>query len=671
LFHAGPIAGSNSYGITPDNGDLLTVPGASGPNYWTISSQYAGTICTTAGVCTASTPSNLISFNNIPNLQGSNNSDTYYPNALINRITGGSGGNDTLNYTNGYSGVTPQPTFGAGGSATNVTNSTNVQNIVTPSDSTLIGINGQLNVWDILGLNTVSLNGGLVMTGVTELVGANDGDIFNFFTGGMVSLISGGSDSLGGTEQLNFNLVLTNLNIALTGFGASHGVNGTASFGTNTFSSIDNIIGSSTNTNVLTGINTHNVTNAWSVSGANAGMVVASTAGSSPTTAALNFSNFATVQGGSGADTITATNSTADLWTLTNGNSTLATASGNPLLTFNTISNVTGSNQGDTFNVNANFNSLTGGGNSSSVNTFNFVNGNVTRVSGGNYNSNFYLQGGYVTTLLGGNGSNTLIGNSGNNTWNISGNNSGSVNGVNSFSQIQNIVGGSANNTFNFTNYGKLTGSLNGGGTNVANTLNYASYTPVTFTFTSNHGGNVGNIAGGFQNITTVVGDNADEIYLANGSKTNVVHINGALQGYVNDPTSFTGISMFGSAPGVSTQVIFDALANFNIGYQSALVNGGLVYFFNIQNFSGNIVPAYTAAQNAVISSAIDSTLTPNNPSASTANTATVTSEAEMVLQTSIGLSNVVGENITTITKGQSDNDISITNSQKVETNCS
>jgi hypothetical protein len=71
-------------------------------------------------------------------------------------------------------------------------------------------------------------------------------------------------------------------------------------------------------------------------------------------------------------------------------------------------------------------------------------------------------------------GSNTLAGPTVPNTWSITGTNSGTV-GTVTFSNFQNLVGGSAGNTFQFHSGGSLGGTLNGGGG--VNTLEYSGYT--------------------------------------------------------------------------------------------------------------------------------------------------------------------------------------------------
>jgi hypothetical protein len=70
-------------------------------------------------------------------------------------------------------------------------------------------------------------------------------------------------------------------------------------------------------------------------------------------------------------------------------------------------------------------------------------------------------------------GTNTLIGpDNVAETWSISGTNQGAV-GITSFSNVQNLVGGSGPNVFHFSDAQRITGTISGSGTN---TLDYSAY---------------------------------------------------------------------------------------------------------------------------------------------------------------------------------------------------
>jgi hypothetical protein len=542
------IAGTNSYGATPNNGDTLVLPAASGPDFWTISTQYGGSVCTTAGACITSTPSNLISFSNIPNLQGSNNNDTFYPNALINKITAGSGANNTLDYTNGYVG-TPSVSFGAGGSATNVTSSSGVARIVTASGSSLSGTNGQLNIWNITGAGIVSLNGGSAVSGITTLIGANAGDTYNFLSGGSVSTVTGGN---GGVEQLNYGTLNTNLNIALVGFGASHGVNGTASLGTANFSSIDTIIGTTALTNILTGLTATSAVNAWTISSANSGSVVVSVTSPSAKSTTLNFSNFPGVHGGGTSDTITTTNVAADLWTINSSNSTIAPTStpAATLITFSSIQNVTGGGSNNTFNISAgtNLTSLNGGNATntlSATNTTGTDNWSISGVNAGSLSGAASITGfTSISSIAGGAGAtnNLTATNGAADTWTVSSANAGNLKAgatlLMNFSGIQNLTGTSNGDTF--TVNGNINGLTGIGSIGHSDIFNFNSGTVTSVT-----GGNFNdtfNMNGGL--ITTLTGGSGTADLLNYASLSGTIGVN--LQSSVGiNINSFSNIEKF------------------------------------------------------------------------------------------------------------------------------
>jgi filamentous hemagglutinin family protein len=388
-------------------------------------------------------------------------------------------------------------------------------------------------------------------------------------------------------------------------------------------------------------------------------------------------------------------NSSGKNLTLTgNTNDNIFTLVGN--LNVNNL-NINGSSNGNnTLNVRGNSNetwAITGANSGSITGTnaaqFNF--NHIGNLGGSNNNDTFALNGGTLTgSITGGTGNNTLLAGNVNNIFNINSQNSGSVTGIANFSNIKNLTGGSNTNTFNFANNAGIDGILNAGGS-ATNTLNYAQYSPLTVTMTSDHGGTAQNIGGGFQNVNNLTGSGTDTLTIANGSKTNVITITDALQGYVNDPTNFSGFNTFISNPGVNTQVVFNAYGNYNANTNSAVVNGSTLYFSNIQSFSGNMntppvatpppasTPQPTAAQTTAAQSAAITSTTVATPT--TTSVAPVTSSSstpviagsmnEAALQNSMQSAIVVNNTITTISDSQAAGDLQVTNDEKVSTNCS
>ncbi len=166
-----------------------------------------------------------------------------------------------------------------------------------------------------------------------------------------------------------------------------------------------------------------------------------------------------------------------------------------------------------------------------------------------------------ATTFNGGSGTNTLVGSNTTTTWNISGANSGKVGNV-TFSNFQNLAGGTASNAFDFTtSTASLSGTINGGGgTNTNATLSYAnlgsSYL-VSVTLTSNTAGSATHIGGGFTNINTVAGSTDTGNTLTGPNSTNQWTITGNNAGNVNTgptkPFVFTNIGHLVGGTGVDT----------------------------------------------------------------------------------------------------------------------
>jgi len=105
--------------------------------------------------------------------------------------------------------------------------------------------------------------------------------------------------------------------------------------------------------------------------------------------------------------------------------------------------------------------------------------------------------GGTVQVNGGIGNANTLVGPNANETWNITGTGAGNIGGSTgiSFSNIQNLTGGSGADTFVFSNGKGVTGTITGGGG--TNTLNYSAYTtPVSVNLTGGTATGTGGISG-------------------------------------------------------------------------------------------------------------------------------------------------------------------------------
>ncbi|MCP2729862.1 CHAT domain-containing protein, partial [Limnofasciculus baicalensis] len=234
-----------------------------------------------------------------------------------------------------------------------------------------------------------------------------------------------------------------------------------------------------TGNNTLTG---NNATNTWNITGNNSGTVNT-----------LIFSNFNQLKGGSSADAFTFNGGTV---TSINGG-----ADNNNTLT--------GDNTANTWNITSN-----NGGNLNGTTSF----AGIQNLKGGSSTDNFTLNGGTVTSIDGGtDNNNTLTGDNTANTWNITSNNGGNLNGTTSFAGIQNLKGGSS--TDNFTLNGGTVTSIDGG-TDNNNTLT-GDNTANTWNITGNNAGNVNGV-NPFTQIQNLTGSsNTDNFIFSNGASVN------------------------------------------------------------------------------------------------------------------------------------------------------
>ena len=113
------------------------------------------------------------------------------------------------------------------------------------------------------------------------------------------------------------------------------------------------------------------------------------------------------------------------------------------------------------------------------------------------------------------------------NVWNITGPNSGTLvsDGVfdKTFSNVGNLIGGSLSDTFIVGPSGRLTGSIDGGGLSLANSLTFTSGDH-DWSIDGTDAGSVTGIDGGFENIATLTGGaGADHLTLAGGRLTGLL----------------------------------------------------------------------------------------------------------------------------------------------------
>lgn len=126
-------------------------------------------------------------------------------------------------------------------------------------------------------------------------------------------------------------------------------------------------------------------------------------------------------------------------------------------------------------------------------------------------------------TIDGGLGNNTFINNHATDTtWTISGNDSGSI-PILSFSNIQNLTGGSGDDLFSIQDTFNISGNIDGGAHTVGDTLDYSAYTtPISIDM--NNVSNVENLIASGQPNDSLTGSNSGNIWVMTGAGAGTIN---------------------------------------------------------------------------------------------------------------------------------------------------
>jgi len=471
------------------SGSSSTLTGPNTTNTWTITSSNAGNINSSA-----------ITFSGFGSLIGNSMSDdfVFMNGAGVTGAINGGAGTNTFDYSAYVAAVSVN--IGAG-TSTGTGSFSNIQDFIggMAVTNTLTGPNS-VNTWDITGTNAGNINSGaFTFSSFENLTGGTMNDTFVFGSGTSISgLLDGGA----GTNTLDYS-----------GYVAAVSVNigaGTAP-GPSSFTNIQNFIGSSSSSNLLTGPNSANT---WAITGSNTGNINSS---------AFTFSSFENLTGGTMNDSF-AFSSGASVTGAING------GAGTNTLNYSAYSAAV------SVNIGAGTAPGIGGGFS-----------NIQNFVGSSSSSNF------------------LIGPDSANTWAITGTNSGNINSsAFTFSAFENLTGGSMNDTFAFSNGASVGGVIDGGpGTN---SLNYSSYAlPVSVSIEA--GTATG--TGGFANIQNFIGNGSNST-LTGPNTINTWTITGSNTGNINS-SAFT-FSAFGSLIGGTMN---DSFVFMNGAGVTGAINGG------------------------------------------------------------------------------------------------
>lgn len=240
---------------------------------------------------------------------------------------------------------------------------------------------------------------------------------------------------------------------------------------------------------------------------------------------------------------------------------------------------------------------FTSNGAASTIAFNNGINGGLNVIVNGNANRNtFILNGAIVANNINvnaqaGSTNNSLtVGGGANENWNISSPNSGTIGGVAtsgfSFSNIQNLTGGSGNNTFALNS--TLSGSINGGsGTNNMLIGNLMTFN--TWNMIGANTGYVTNLGGGFSNMQNITGGSMGNTFMfqTNGSLSGMLS-GGSLSNALSPTT--TNINTLDFMNYASPTVV--ALNTITSGTVSTFTTPSnlIVTFNNINNLNSNIL---------------------------------------------------------------------------------
>lgn len=237
--------------------------------------------------------------------------------------------------------------------------------------------------------------------------------------------------------------------------------------------------------------------------------------------------------------------------------------------------------------------SLTGSGSgtlvSNSVGSIGYS--NIENLTGGTSTDTFTISGGSISgSIDGAGGTDGITGNNGINAWSITAGTSGTVTGVGtSFSNIENLTGGTGNDTFTFDNGAVWGSSIDGGnGTDVLDLSAYTAGLTLALTgagTTNGFDGTVTAVTGGFSNINNLIGTGATDGFFVSTAD--------ALSGTVNGSG---GIDTFTGNNIANTWVINAA--------DGGTLNG--LGFSNIENLTGGTSTDDFTLSGGSLSGAID-----------------------------------------------------------------
>lgn len=473
------------------NNTSSTIIGDNVVNDWSISAANTGTIDTTA----------FIGFNNI---SGGSDVDTFtLSGGSISGTIDGGAGSDFLVANNAAN--TWSITAADAGSLTSVANFSNVENLTgnAAADSFVFA-----NAGSISGI----INGATGSDSIdySAKLGAVSVDLASTNFISIESLIGNNTNStlLGDNVANTWTITGTNDGtvgvVSFTDFNNLTGSDNSDNFVLNASGSITGALNGGNGTDSIVGVDTGAT---WNITGADVGNL----------TAVAGFSAIETLQGGNGIDNFVYANGSSFSGIINGGAGSdivdLSAQAGAVAIdlsasAFYNIESFIGNGTNSTLSGNNITNTWTiSGVDSGDINGINFSGFN--NLTGNGQQDQFIVSGGSISGAVdGAGGSDFLQADNGTNTWNILTANSGDVTGINSFSQVENLTGGSGVDAFVFANGASLSGIINGGsGTDLVDLAAEAGTVAITLG------------SSGYSNIESFIGNNLDSTLT--GSATN------------------------------------------------------------------------------------------------------------------------------------------------------
>ena len=316
--------------------------------------------------------------------------------------------------------------------------------------------------------------------------------------------------------------------------------------------------------------------NNWALTGANSGTVQALDTNDNPLSPAITFSGIQNITGGSGEDHF-----------VIEAAGTIASIDGGT----GTGNTITGRNIANTWEISGSNQGTVTDGTTAYISQFT----NIQNLIGGSANDNFnfsILAAAITGSIHGGAGEgggvlNSLTGKDVDSTWTITNSDAGNLSYLNSFTNIQNLTGGSAADIFNFsTGTAAITGTINGGAAAEGNAIEARAGAINTWLMSGNEAGSIALTA----DLLSVYVNNFNHIHVFTGAGSDTMSFENIVADTVKvtlGATGSTGITTFIGNNGPASEIIKTSGDNVwtITGVNQGTIDG--ITFSQFQNLTG------------------------------------------------------------------------------------